>query len=75
MEKCRNEKKIFRRKMAIFISFMIVLTAVFFVLYCIVYERCYNSMHEDDLITVRFYRSGDDIVIVLFNKIYKLFTI
>ncbi len=70
-----NERRIFRRSIVQFIIFMIVISVIFFVLYCIVYERCYNVMNEDELTLLKFCKSGGDIFIVIFGHIFKIMSI
>ena len=73
MKKIGNtEKRLFIRQIFLITVFMIFLCTVFFIMYCIVYERCYNVMNEDKMITLRFFRWGEDIVVIFFNKMYRL---
>lgn len=52
---------------------MLVLAVIMFILYAIVYERCYNIMNADEMIVFRLYEKNGDIFVVFFNKLYKLF--
>lgn len=52
---------------------ILVLAIIMFILYAIVYERCYNIMNADDIIIFRLYEKGDELFVVFFNKLYKLF--
>lgn len=61
-------------KRAVFLGvIMLVLAVVMFILYAIVYERCYNIMNADEMIVFRLYEKDGDIFVMLFNKLYKLF--
>lgn len=52
---------------------MLVLAVIMFILYAIVYERCYNIMNADEMIVFRLYEKSGEIFVVFFNKLYKLF--
>lgn len=67
-----DAKEFIRR--AVFLAvIMLVLAVIMFMLYAVVYERCYNIMNADEMIVFRLYEKGGDIFVVFFNKLYKLF--
>ncbi len=67
-----TSKEFIRR--AVFLTvIMLVLAVIMFILYAIVYERCYNIMNADEMIVFRLYENSGDIFVVFFNKLYKLF--
>ncbi|MCR5167828.1 MAG: hypothetical protein K6C13_11565 [Oscillospiraceae bacterium] len=55
-------------------AFLLFLALVFFILYCIVYERCYNIMNAEKIIMLGFARRRDEIFLVIFGRSYKLFS-
>lgn len=64
----------FFRRAVFYLVVILVLAAVTFVLYAVVYERCYNIMNTDEMTVLRFYKGEDGIYAVFFNNLYRLFS-
>ncbi|MBQ8568556.1 MAG: hypothetical protein IJ446_04990 [Oscillospiraceae bacterium] len=60
------------KRAVIYFFVILAFAAVFAVLYSIVYVRCYNITNPDDMIAFKLIRNGEDIFVILFNKLYKL---
>ncbi len=67
--------KVFINRAIFYAVVLAVLVIVMFLLYAVVYERCYNIMNADELIVFRLCKSETDgrLYAVFFNKLYKIF--